>query len=175
MAHIHTGVGEHDLTASAFIIRTDFEVPKIMLHMHKKLGVFMQFGGHVELNENPWQGLEHELVEESGYELSQLELLQPEDRIISLPDSTVHPQPMCINTHPFHDDSHFHTDIEYAFITDQEPAHAVGEGESQDFGYSSREEIEHLRQDKIREGIRQIVLFMFDVCLPTWERVKLPS
>lgn len=46
MAHIHTNPGEHDLTASAFIVRDDFAKPRLMLHMHKKLGVLLQPGGH---------------------------------------------------------------------------------------------------------------------------------
>ncbi len=54
MSHIHTNTGEHDFCASGSIVRLDStDVPKILLHKHKKLGVFIQFGGHVELNENP--------------------------------------------------------------------------------------------------------------------------
>jgi hypothetical protein len=171
LSHIHTGKGEHDLTASAFIIRTDFTEPKIMLHMHKKLGKYMQFGGHVELNENPWQALIHETVEESGYEIGQLKLLQPKDRIKKLTGSIAHPLPLCINTHPFKDNTHFHIDIEYTFVTDQKPLHEVGVEESHDFVYLTRDEIVKLSSDKIFENFREIVLFIFDVCLPKWEQV----
>jgi 8-oxo-dGTP pyrophosphatase MutT (NUDIX family) len=172
MPHIHTGKGEHDFTASAFIIRTDFTEPKIMLHMHKKLGKYMQFGGHVELNENPWQALIHETVEESGYEIGQLKLLQPKDRIKKLTGSISHPIPMCINTHPFKDDTHFHIDIEYAFVTDQKPLHEVSNDESQDFSFFTRDEIVELSGDKIFENSREIVLFLFDICLPKWKQVE---
>lgn len=171
MAHIHEGPGQHDLTASAFIIRTDFDEPKIMLHMHKKLGRYMQFGGHVELEENPWQALAHETLEESGYELSQLKLLQPKDRIKKLTGSIAHPVPICINTHPFKDDTHFHIDIEYALITGEVPKHEVGEDESNEFACFSREELLALSRDKIHENTRQIILFIFDTCLPKWEQV----
>lgn len=81
MAHIHTNPGEHDLTASAFIVRDDFEEPRLLLHMHKKLHILLQPGGHVELNENPWQAIEHELREETGYTFDELEVLQPKDRL----------------------------------------------------------------------------------------------
>ena len=175
MAHIHNGHGDHDLTASAFIVRTDFEEPKIMLHMHKKLGRYMQFGGHVELHENPWQALVHELLEETGYDIGQLKLLQPRDRIKKLTGSEVHPQPMCLTTHQFKDDTHYHTDIQYAFVTDQKPAHEVGEDETDEFYYLSRDEIENLDNDKISESTREIVLHCFDVCLSGWERTSPPS
>ena len=172
MAHLHTGRGEHDLTASAFIIRTDFSEPKIMLHMHKKLDKYMQFGGHVELSENPWQALIHETLEESGYEMGQLKLLQPKDRIKKLTGSISHPIPMCINTHPFKDDTHFHIDIEYGFVSDQEPKHSVGDDESHDFRYFTRQEITKLSSDKIFDNSREIILFLFDVCLPKWEQIS---
>lgn len=35
MSHIHTNPGEHDLAASAFIIRTDAPEPQLLLHVHK--------------------------------------------------------------------------------------------------------------------------------------------
>ena len=66
MAHVHTQYGEHDQTASAFIVRTDTEQPKLLLHLHKKLGVLLQPGGHVELQENQWQAICHEIQEETG-------------------------------------------------------------------------------------------------------------
>jgi len=53
MSHIHTNPGEHDQTVSAFIIRTDTAEPELLLHVHKKLGVLLQPGGHIELNETP--------------------------------------------------------------------------------------------------------------------------
>ena len=81
MPHIHTAPVEHVFTASAYIIRLDQKEPMLLLHKHKKLHVFLQFGGHIEPHETPWEAITHELLEESGYELGQLELLQPTSRI----------------------------------------------------------------------------------------------
>jgi 8-oxo-dGTP pyrophosphatase MutT (NUDIX family) len=81
MSHIHKKPGQHDHTASTFLFRTDFSEPKVMLHFHQKLGSYMQFGGHVELNETPWQTVIHELREESGYDIDQLQILQPKQRL----------------------------------------------------------------------------------------------
>lgn len=72
MPHIHEGDGQHDLTAGAFIIRFDQDEPKGLLHFHRKLHKLLPIGGHVELNESPWQAIAHELDEESGYSMSQL-------------------------------------------------------------------------------------------------------
>lgn len=81
MAHIHTEPGQHDHTASGFIVRTDTPEPTLILHRHKKTGKYMQFGGHIELDETPWQAVRHELMEESGYDLSDLQILQPMQRL----------------------------------------------------------------------------------------------
>src|SRR5690349_3881626 len=120
MPHIHTGPGQHDLAVGAYIIRSDFDEPKLLLHWHKKLDKWLQFGGHVELDENLWDAVRHELLEESGYELKQLKLLQPKERMKSLRGAILHPQPFHLNTHVFNE-THNHTVLEYAFVTDQEP------------------------------------------------------
>src|SRR5437879_1527745 len=101
MPHIHTKPGQHDHTASAYIVRIDGKEPKILLHKHKKSGKYQQFGGHIELDETPWQAVLHEIKEESGYDAKQLMLLQPKERLKSLGDADQHPVPVCHNTHTF--------------------------------------------------------------------------
>lgn len=173
MPHIHTGEGQHDLTVSMYIVRTDFDQPKIMLHVHKKHGVWMQFGGHVELDENPWQAVIHELREESGYDIHQLQLLQPLVRIKSLRGhAELHPQPVNVNTHKVKD-GHFHMSIEYAFVTDGEPAHEIGEDESHQIKLYTKEELLALSGDQIYESNRQICQYVLEECVPNWERVSL--
>ena len=168
MPHIHTRPGEHDLTASAFVIRTDFAEPRIMLHMHKKLNVYLQFGGHVETDEDPWQAVAHEVQEESGYDISQLKVLQPKDGIKRLSGIKLHPSPIYLNTHNF-DETHYHTDIGFAFVTDEEPAHALGGEESQEILLLSRQEMVDLPPEQTTESVRDAVLYVFDVCLPGWD------
>ena len=138
--HIHTAPGQHDLTCSAYIVRTDLGEPRVLVHRHKKLGRLMQIGGHVELCETPWSALAHEIPEESGYDLDQLRVLQ----VLALPldthGSVRHPTPFLVNTHRLPGD-HLHTDLCYAFVTDQPPRHGVGEGESQTLSWPTREEL----------------------------------
>lgn len=174
MPHIHTEPGQHDLTASAYIVRIDQQEPRLLLHKHKILGVFLQFGGHVELKETPWQAVVHEILEETGYEITQLSLLQPESHIRYLSSVDLHPHPVVALTHPF-DDNHFHTDIAWAFVVDQPPKHAVGEGESSGLQLFNRQELVSLEPGLIPENVREIGLFVLDTCLNDWERMPLTA
>lgn len=61
MPHIHTKPDQHDMTASAYILRQENGVWKCLVHFHKKVEKLMQVGGHIELNETPWQTITHEL------------------------------------------------------------------------------------------------------------------
>ncbi|PLS80949.1 NTP pyrophosphohydrolase, partial [Candidatus Saccharibacteria bacterium] len=175
MSHIHQEPGQHDATVSAFIIRTDGPEPRILLHEHRKLNRLFQFGGHVELHETPWQAIAHEIEEESGYRLDQLRLLQPADRLMELSSSVLHPQPVCQMTHQFSDHDHFHTDTVYAFITDQTPAHEVGEGESGLMRLVTRAELSQLNEDTILPDIKDIGLYILDSYLQGSEEVSVDA
>lgn len=171
MAHIHTEPGQHDLTASAFVVRIDTPEPKLLLHRHKLLDKYLQIGGHVELNETPWQAIAHELQEESGYDIRQLKILQPKERIRSISDVVLHPYPVCSNTHPIHE-GHFHTDLEYAFVTIEEPRGEIQAGESRDITWFTQAELAALSDVETYPNIREIGAFIFDVCVRHWEAVE---
>lgn len=172
MGHIHTDPGQYDHTASVYLFRTDFSEPKITLHLHKKLGKYMQFGGHIELNETPWQAITHELREESGYELTQLRVLQPSTWVHSLSDAIVHPAPAAHSSHPFGQpgSGHFHTDIAYAAVTNEAPLHAPHEDESSDVRLFTRQELADLPDTMVIANVREIALHIFDNCL-NWQPV----
>lgn len=63
-------------TASALII----DEGKVLLLYHKKLGVWLYPGGHVESNENPEEALFREVREETGL---QIEILGEKDENLS--------------------------------------------------------------------------------------------
>ncbi len=170
MPHLHDKPGQHDHTISAYIIRTDFDEPKVMFHLHKKLRKYIQFGGHIELNETPWQAIEHEIKEEAGYDLGQLMLLQPKQRITSLTGAKLHPVPVYVNTHNFNE-THFHTDSAYVFKTDQSPAAGVSINESTDIILLSRQELIDLPVIQTFESVREPALFALDVCLTQWDAI----
>jgi 8-oxo-dGTP diphosphatase len=175
MGHIHTESGHHDHTVSAFIVRIDGDEPKILLHIHKILKKYLQFGGHIELDENPWQAVEHEILEESGYKMGQLKLLQPKSRITSMPDTaTLHPYPVYHLTHGGFDIDHNHTDVGYVFTTEEDPKHGIGENESEDIKAFSRTEIEKM-DDEIVSNVKEICLFIFDEVLKNWQTVPIEN
>lgn len=176
MPHIHTDPGQYDFTASAFIIRMDDGTPKAMLHIHKILGQYLQFGGHVELHEDPWQAITHELREEAGYDLDQLQLLQPKQRLIySSGESIVHPYPLALQTHPFAGMPHKHTDIGFAFVATEPPRNKPAEGEATDFRILSVKELKQLKDDSIPANVREIFLFAIEECLPSWDKTPASS
>lgn len=174
MSHIHNEPGHHDLTVSAFIIYLDKTGPKLLLHQHKILRKWLQFGGHVELNENPWAAIIREISEESGYAIGQLKLLQPRGRVLHHPKksgATFHPNPVSLMTHQFADTAHYHTDISYAFVTDKQPSGSIGEGESTDTKGFTADELAAIPLEEIPENVRSIGLFVFEGCLNLWEQV----
>lgn len=170
MPHIHTKPGQHDHTASAYIIRTDTPKPTVMLHRHKILGKYLQFGGHIELDETPWQTILHEVEEEVGYLPDQLLLLQPKARIKNLIDAELHPYPVSYHTHPF-SDTHKHIDIDFAFVASAPPKHAIASNESHDIRLFTKEELLALPTSQTYDNVKEIARFIFDECLKNWERI----
>jgi len=172
MPHIHTLDGQHDHTASAFIVHIGDRESKLFLHMHKKFHKLLQPGGHIELNETPWEAITHELLEETGYEIGQLEVLQPFNRIKSLPNVTVHPVPILHNTH--HVDKggkHMHTDVGYGFITRELPQGLPAEGESTDIRWVTLSEIREFDETQIGEDTKLIATWLLEQGVNTWENV----
>lgn len=175
MSHIHTEPGQHDLTACAYIVRTDLPEPALLLHQHRTLNKWLQFGGHVELNENPWQAVLREIREESGYEPAQLKLLQPDIPLITLSGATSHPWPVSLNTHRFGTLDHYHNDIAYAFTASQSPKHKEIDGESATFGAFGRDALAALPDDEIPANVRETGLIILDNYLKNWRQVELPD
>jgi len=168
MPHLHTAPGAHDLTVSAYVFMQDGAEVRLWLHWHKKLQQWLQFGGHVEQHEHPWAAIIHELHEESGYQADQLRILQPATFLKPLTGAVLHPADVCTNTHHFPDLDHFHTDIAYAFTTDQQPRNKPVDGESTRLHAFTRSELLALQASEIPESSREIALFIFDQLLPSW-------
>ncbi len=118
MAHLHEKI---DFTASVYIVREG----KVLLHMHKKLGIWLPPGGHVELEEDPNQAALREAQEESGFLVE----------LVGNPKLAVAPQdassdlipPMFLNRHHF-DEGHEHIDFVYFGRVIQGEMHAEDEG-----------------------------------------------
>ena len=172
MPHLHNEPGGHDITASAYVLIEQGAELRLWLHWHKKLNQWLQFGSHVEHTEHPWSAVLHELKEESGYSANQLRVLQPKNYIQPLTGAVLHPANVCMNTHAFPELNHFHTDIAYAFVTDQLPANRPDAGESTHIKAMTRSEILQLPDTDIPASVREIILYVFDVIKPTWQPVS---
>jgi 8-oxo-dGTP pyrophosphatase MutT (NUDIX family) len=172
MAHINTGLGQHDLTVSAFIVRDAPDGPRLLLHRHKKLALLLQPGGHVELDENPWAAIIREIAEETGYSSAQLVVLQPPQRMSGpVGDSAVlHPQPVSVLTHNYDPDGrHRHIDLGFAFLAGGEPESEPQAGESACLLWVSLAELALVTD--IPENTRQIAQFVLRAARTQWEPV----
>ena len=160
MPHIHTQPNQHDMTVSGYIVRTDGDEPLCLVHMHKKMGKLMQVGGHIELNETPWQAIAHELEEESGYQLHELEVVQhTADRVVESHNIS-HPVPFLMNTHNVGDD-HYHSDLCYGFVAQGTPLGAVSGDESVDLRWLSLDELRRQSIDgDVLDDVYQIYSFL---------------
>lgn len=170
MGHLHNEPGQHDYTVAAYIVRLDNGEPEVLLHRHKRMQKLLPIGGHIELDETPWQAVAREIKEESGYVLEQAEVLQPKQRIEFLSDIVVHPQPVAVTDQDVSSE-HFHTDLAYAFVIYGEPRAEMGEGESTDLRWLTKSELEKLTVSEIFPNTREIYNFITSECLPSWDRI----
>lgn len=105
------------VTASAIIVGER----GVVLHLHKRLGRWLQPGGHIEPGESPWAAAWREASEETGLPLEPVPAEAP-----ALLHVDVHPGPR----------GHTHLDLRYLVqAADAEPA--PGEGESPDVRWFS--------------------------------------
>lgn len=140
--------------------------------MHRKIGKLAMFGGHIELNETPWETVLHEITEESGYLPEQVQILQPKHRLTSLPGCVVHPTPFAQSTgHYPQDILHYHSDIFHILVTDEDPAGIPDEGESTDIRVLTAAELRAVPDDQIIEAWRILALDAMDYYLHEWEPV----
>lgn len=172
MPHIHTEPGQHDITASAWIFREQGDKLVVLVHMHRKLGKLMQIGGHIEIDETPWQTLSHEIPEESGFELSELEILQPFGTIPVISGATVHPLPALSNTHKV-SETHYHSDYGYAFIAKSEPKNAPADGESTDLRWITIDELYvAVKNGEALQDVAEIYDSIAQNAIPGYFRIK---
>jgi len=174
MPHIHQRAGQHDLTVSAFIVRTDLGAPKALVHRHKHLGIYLQVGGHVELDEQPWAALLREVAEETGYDATQLSVLQPLDRFQS-PNAVVHPQPVCVHTVPYGAFDHYHIDLSYALVVEAEPSGQRAAGESSDLRWLAVEDVASFGDLDMPADVRDQLKYVLTHILTSWEPVAAAS
>jgi len=103
--------GPVHVTGSAIVVTTDRS--RVLLHKHKRLGLWLQPGGHIDPDELPWLGALREAVEETGLPAGLVDN--------GLVHVDVHPGPR----------GHTHLDLRYLVESPHVPP-APPEGESPD-------------------------------------------
>jgi 8-oxo-dGTP pyrophosphatase MutT (NUDIX family) len=99
--------GPYHVTVSAIVVGPRGTV----LHRHKRFGIWLQPGGHVEPGESPWQAARREGAEETG---------------LALRHAQSGPRPFHVDVHRAGD--HLHHDLRYLLLaSDVDPRPGPGE------------------------------------------------
>lgn len=100
--------------ATAYIVSKINGECKVLLHKHKKLGIWIGIGGHIEENENPVQSLLREVKEETNLEIS---LINDEGKLLKTSQVEELLAPVAILEeripHYRRENAHFHIDLIY--------------------------------------------------------------
>jgi 8-oxo-dGTP pyrophosphatase MutT (NUDIX family) len=109
-----------------------------VLHWHKRIGGWMQPGGHIDAGETPWGAALRETQEETG-----LQVRHPGGG----------PQLLHLDAHPA--GSHFHLDLRYLLeAADEEPAPPPGE--SQQVRWFTLTDALEVADDALIDGLRRL-------------------
>jgi 8-oxo-dGTP pyrophosphatase MutT (NUDIX family) len=110
----------------------------VVLHLHKRLGGWMQPGGHVDAGETPAEAAVRETVEETG-----LRVRHP----------AAGPQLIHLDVHPA--GPHVHLDLRYLLLSeDAEPSPPPGE--SQEVRWFTLAEAIEVADDALVDGLRRL-------------------
>lgn len=139
------------LTASAFILGSRGTV----LHLHRRLGIWVQPGGHVDEGEAPLAAALREAAEETGLPV---EPASPEGPLLHV---DVHPGPR----------GHLHLDLRYVLLAPRlDPAPPPEE--SQDVRWLGFAEARELAEPGLRGGLAKLEAYALGSGLGWRERVE---
>ncbi len=148
--------GDKQFTASGVLVSTE-EQQRILLVHHKKLNTWLQPGGHVERDENPYEAAVREVMEETGIDISAH--LRPGEKLDEY--AYILPEPRWIMEQeiPAYEDTPLHYHIDHLFVIHiewQEPRSS--EKESHSIGWFTKEEALLLPMFKNTQCIVEAVL-----------------
>jgi 8-oxo-dGTP pyrophosphatase MutT (NUDIX family) len=123
------------LTGSAVVVDGS---GRVVLHRHKRLGIWLQPGGHVDPGESAAEGAARETREETG-----LDAHHPDGRP-RLVHVDVHPGPR----------GHLHLDLRYLLLADGDVPLAPAAGESPDVAWFTPQEAFALGDGSVTAAVR---------------------
>jgi len=174
MPHIHTEPGQCDMTVSGYVVREIDGEWHCLVHMHRKIDMLMQIGGHIDLDQTPWQAIAAELAEETGYQLAELKIFQPVKGKPDVTDAIVHPLPFLQNTHDV-GNGHYHSDLCYGFVAQSLPAAAQKKEESQDLRWLTLSEMCDLAAKGIALAATTDIYDFLLTIIPKYKALKASS
>ncbi len=132
------------LTASAFILDP---AGRLLLLRHRKLGMWLQPGGHADDDRSPWPAALREALEETG-----LDDLRPHPAFgRALLDVDVHPIPAHGTTA-----AHEHFDLRFAFVTESASAICIDPRESTAAAWWTADEVRAHFDEGVRRAHRTL-------------------
>lgn len=130
MPHIHDLI---DFTVDVFIVHDK----KVLLIFHKKHNMWLQIGGHIELNEDPDEALFREVKEECGLDIEIIGGKQPN---IEMKGTKFLYAPVFMNIHDINE-THKHIGLIY-FAKAKSDKFVLNNKEHKDIRWFTKEDLE---------------------------------
>jgi 8-oxo-dGTP pyrophosphatase MutT (NUDIX family) len=137
--------GHTHITASAMVVGRR----GLLLHRHKRLGIWLQPGGHIDRGETPWAAAKREAAEETGLEV---EIVTPADSIPAVFNLDIHNSAL----------GHVHLDLCYLAAPLQDRAPAPPLGESQEVAWVSADEAVRIGDTRLAAMAAQVQIVKLD-------------
>ncbi len=118
---------------------------RILLLRHRRLGIWVQPGGHLEAGETPWETARRETAEETGLDVE----------LAGGSDTDVAPPLRHVDVHQA-SDGHTHLDLRYRLVAQGDPTPRPPVGESQEVAWYGREEAAALADPGLRGLIESL-------------------
>lgn len=131
MGHIHEKI---DFTVSVYVVFED----TVLLHMHKKLSMWLPPGGHIELDEDPNEAAIREAKEETGLDIELVGEAMSHDTPHKARELI---PPKFLNRHYF-DKTHTHEHVDLTYFARTKNKNARPEEEDGEVRWFTKEEIE---------------------------------
>jgi len=132
------------------------EKNEVLLVKHKKLGVWIYPGGHIEENETPDECVIREILEETKLEA---EIVDTRNQALAAPEigvSVLHnPEAILLEKIEKGDEIHYHIDLVYRCKIKNSSELDFDERESEGIGFFSKEQVEKL---EMFHNCRQAIL-----------------